>query len=929
VVYGILDACLVRDHRGQPAYCLGSVVDISKRKQTEQALRRRLAYEHLVAEITASVVRVNDIAQFQEECVAELGKTIGVSRVYIFEHHAAQNTMSNTHEWCGAGITPQKVTLQDVPGDAAQWWIETLKRDEIICYADIEQIPDEATKAILRPQNIQSVLVVPIFVGGKYYGFLGFDECAEQRQWPAEDIEILKSITQILSAAIMRARVEQALVRRRNELETLYQGARDVLTGSEFETIARRIFAGAQKITGAQSGYVALLSASGAENELLFLESGGLPCTVDPNLPMPIRGLRAEAYASGEVVWENDFSNSRWAEYMPDGHVALRNVLFAPLRIGEQTVGVIGLANKPTDFDENDRNIAAAMGQLAALGLQRWRAEEATRAERDRLQGVMQTVPVAIMIADDRQCIIQTNRAAAQIFGRSDLSTAKCARCGDIIACAHRKDVNKGCGYAKRCASCEVYRAIKDGLAGKTIDGLETEIEIRRQGKTTRRQILLSAAPLRIGNQAGVILAAKDITEIRKLHAKIAQADRLSSMGMLAAGVAHEINNPLAYTLYNLESLTEDLPPLLEDLRDLHVRLSSPDPVTTKEAQDLAQTLKPSTLTDIHSRLKETLEGTHRIRDITHGLSTFSRVERDTLVPVDLAHVIDVAVNMAFNEIKYRARLIKDYGRTPPILASEGRLSQVFLNLFINASHAIEVGDVEHNEIRIHTWSNDAFVYAEVRDSGSGIAPENLDRLFEPFFSTKAIGKGSGLGLSISKNIVEGYGGTISVESELGSGTRFLVALPIRKQIVPPKKKQPAATAQVTTGRVLLVDDEPAIRKTMARMLREHETVQAANGTEARKILEQDSAFDLILCDMMMPDFSGMDLHQWLIQTHPRLAKNFIFITGGAFTPHARQYLSEVENLRLKKPFDVKNFRKIVSDQIIIAKRKKVSGTSD
>ena len=422
----------------------------------------------------------------------------------------------------------------------------------------------------------------------------------------------------------------------------------------------------------------------------------------------------------------------------------------------------------------------------------------------------------------------------------------------------------------------------------------------------------------------GTLSSGEDITERRALEVKLAQADRLSSMGTLAAGVAHEINNPLSYILYNLESLSEDLPTLIGAMRQFQERLLAQFGADTIDeiAGSAARKMNPLVLDDIQNRFKDALEGTYRIRDVARGLGTFSRVEEDQVVPVNLTHVIDVALSMAANEIKYRARLFKDYGKNlPTVLASEGRLSQVFLNLVINASHAIDEGDLENNEIRVKTWAEGEQVCAQVRDTGSGIAAENQGKIFEPFFTTKGIGVGSGLGLAISKGIVEGFGGTIEVESELGTGTCFTIRLPVRaaKQatVEPPAE---ADEGPKLRGRVLVVDDEAGLRAAMVRMLREHETIQASSGAEAREILEHDQAFDVIISDMMMPDISGMELHQWLAETHPALAAELIFVTGGAFTPLARKYLGKISNIRLEKPFNSANFKKIVGDRIQMAK---------
>jgi GAF domain-containing protein len=169
------------------------------------------------------------------------------------------------------------------------------------------------------------------------------------------------------------------------ELKALMYGSKAVLNLKTFTESARAIFDHCKDLIGAASGYVALLSDSGQENELLFLEAGGLPCNVDPELPMPIRGLRAEAYKYNKAVYHNDFMNSEWVDFMPEGHVILKNVLFSPLILEGRTVGIMGLANKAGDFTDHDARVATGFGELAAIALQNSKyLDERIRAEKQR-----------------------------------------------------------------------------------------------------------------------------------------------------------------------------------------------------------------------------------------------------------------------------------------------------------------------------------------------------------------------------------------------------------------------------------------------------------------------------------------------------------------------------------------------------------------
>jgi signal transduction histidine kinase len=379
-------------------------------------------------------------------------------------------------------------------------------------------------------------------------------------------------------------------------------------------------------------------------------------------------------------------------------------------------------------------------------------------------------------------------------------------------------------------------------------------------------------------------------SEQRKLHQQLLISDRMASVGTLAAGVAHEINNPLAALIANLEFSLEEL-----------ARPQS----------------EPPRSPEIKAPLQDAREAADRVRLIVRDLKVFSRSgDEERRGPVDLEQVLESSVRLAWNEIRHRARLERDYTAIPPAWGNESRLGQVFLNLLVNAAQALPAGRSEENEIRLITRAVEGGVVVEIRDSGIGIGPEVLPNIFDPFFTTKAAGVGTGLGLAICHRIVTGLGGSIEVESQVGRGTAFKVRLPTLPAAADrnASASQPsAAPGQRDRGRVLVIDDEPMINSILRRMLgRDHQVSTATSVREALDRFEAGERFDLIMCDLMMPEMTGMDLHAQLLRSDPALAERLVFMTGGAFTPAAREFLDRVPNARVEKPFDVPSLRALI-----------------
>ena len=283
-----------------------------------------------------------------------------------------------------------------------------------------------------------------------------------------------------------------------------------------------------------------------------------------------------------------------------------------------------------------------------------------------------------------------------------------------------------------------------------------------------------------------LIKANRDLKELNSklsdAQSKLIQSEKLASIGQLAAGVAHEINNPIGFIFSNfgtLEQYLEDLFQMLDAYEQAEASVS--DGAALARIRSLKADLDIDYLKeDIPNLMRESRDGIQRVRKIVQDLKDFSRVDaRQEWESVDLHAGIDSTLNIVNNEIKYKADVVKHYGALPEVQCLPSELNQVFMNLLVNAAHAITA---ERGTITISTGVDGPNVWVEVADTGAGIAQENLKRIFDPFFTTKPVGKGTGLGLSLSYGIVQKHSGRMEVHSELGVGTRFRVTLPIQHE---------------------------------------------------------------------------------------------------------------------------------------------------
>jgi signal transduction histidine kinase len=377
----------------------------------------------------------------------------------------------------------------------------------------------------------------------------------------------------------------------------------------------------------------------------------------------------------------------------------------------------------------------------------------------------------------------------------------------------------------------------------------------------------------------------------RQAAAAAAQTERLIALGTLAAGMAHEINNPLTYVFLNLTGAMRALD-----------GVDRVDP-RTRAALDKSDRM-----------LRAALEGSERIRGVVGGIRLFSRAEQSPAGPVEIRPCLDAALRVVMHDLRTRARLAVEHGEPPFVLADEGRLGQVFLNLLGNAVQAIPEGAPERHEVRVVTSTDDAGrAVIEISDTGVGIPEHLLGRVFEPFFTTKPIGKGTGLGLSISHGIVRSLGGEITARSEVGRGTTFRVCLLPAVACALPHAPVVAEPARRTLS-ILVVDDEPAIGLALRHALPDAgDVVVAASAREAIERFTAHQSYDVVLCDVQMPGMSGIELYRYARGVWPRIADAMVFMSGGAITTEERALLEGDERPLLDKPLDLERLQALLA----------------
>lgn len=510
---------------------------------------------------------------------------------------------------------------------------------------------------------------------------------------------------------------------------------------------------------------------------------------------------------------------------------------------------------------------------LARANLRRTRAVKAVSNERN-LMNVISSMEDAVLIVDVAQNVIFSNPTASRFLG-SDRLELKGRKLDLPFQLGETREIDLSeCGSEPR--MCEVRAS-----------------EMDWEGRPAR------------------LVTMRDVGDRRKaedFRRRLIHSDRLAAIGQLASSVAHEVNTPAGYVLGNLSTLQRDWHEMFvafKSVRDTLARTGGAAVVKNRGLWDGLSALEQQISTK-REMVHESLIGMERIAVILKDLKNFSKIDREEIELVRLDEVAQAACSLVANQVKYQATLEKKLVPMPPVAAHKGRLIQVVTNLLINAGQSMTGSKARKGQIVVSTRKEGESLLLSVRDTGAGVPVEVRDRIFEPFFTTKGQGEGTGLGLSLCVDMIARHGGSIDFESEVGQGSTFTITLPRETGLKIETSKTPLPTpVPGQMVRILVVDDDHLFTRAVSRMLSNaHDIDVTHSGKEALQRLEKDSGYEIVLCDLMMSEMDGPELFQQCSRLYPSLVKRFVFLTGGAVTPHAKEFVSKVRNIVLDKPID-------------------------
>jgi PAS domain S-box-containing protein len=537
-----------------------------------------------------------------------------------------------------------------------------------------------------------------------------------------------------------------------------------------------------EDLTGSPISFIHFVNDDGQTIELVTWSRRTLAsyCTAafDRHYPVDTAGIWAEALRQRRPVVFNDYAIAPGKRGLPDGHAALTRLISLPVIEGERVVMLAGIGNKPAEYAGRD------VETLQMFANDIWSLVRRRRAETE--------------LRDALRALENSPVVSFRWLARKDWPVDHVSR--NVARWGYRpEDLLAGRPTYSEMIHPEDRARVATEVAERTAAGMTEYVQSYRLRAADGRYFWVEDSTHVIRDDAGAAIAyegvvtdddarkryeielAETLEQQRTLNkrleaaqSQLLQSEKMASIGQLAAGVAHELNNPIGFVNSNLGSLENYLRDLFA-IADAYAAVESDCPGMESARALMREKDYDFLREDIVQLLAESRDGLARVAKIVRDLKDFSRPGEEKMDWADLHQGLDSTLNVVWNELKYKCEVKKEYGELPPVRCALSQLNQVFMNLLVNAGHAIP----EKGEIAIRTGRRGDEVFVAIADTGTGIPPENLKRIFDPFFTTKPVGKGTGLGLSLSYGIVQKHGGRIEVASEVGKGTTFTVWLPV------------------------------------------------------------------------------------------------------------------------------------------------------
>jgi two-component system cell cycle sensor histidine kinase/response regulator CckA len=804
--------------------------DTRDRRRGEDAVARRDAIFKIVRDTAEQFLKSPEPESTINDLLKRLGRIMRVDRTYIFENSRDTDgtpLATRRFAWMSEGAGESGPSLQHIRFATPSYsrWKQVLGGGEVI-YGDSAGFP-EAEQAVLRAANIQSILAVPIFAGKEWWGFIGCDDCHCGRTWSILETDALTSLANILGAVMQRRKTERIQ-------HAVYRIAEAAGPARGIHELCRSIHEIVAEIMEAKNFYVALYD----RNEGLL----SFPYFADefdpPMAPKKLgRGLTEYVLRTGTSLL---CTESRFAGLIEHGEAELIGEpspvwLGVPLVIEGETIGVMAVQHytDPAAYGEQEKEILEYVSSQIVRAIDRKRAEEALVSQTAYFQRLFEDSPAGIALMDTADCIVSVNRSFQVMFGYSN-EEIRGRNINDIIAHPFLRE-----------------EAV--ALSSTTQRGMTVSKEtVRRRKDGTNVNVNITGYPILIeGKHVGVYGMYENISERKALEAQILQAQKMESVGTLAGGIAHDFNNLLAIILGHIS--------LMERAANDPIKLSSSISAIAKAADRGAGVVR-QLLT--FARKDEGRRESVRVNDIVRELLKFL----GETIPKSIAIATDLAEGL------------------PSVVADATQIHQVLLNICVNARDAMPRGGTlsiatrlaEHESVRHMFPLADARTYVEIRasDTGVGMDESTRRRIFEPFFSTKEPGRGTGLGLAVVFGIIDSHRGFIHVDSTPGEGSTFTIYLPVRPATIAQGEPAETGPGEVTDGTetILIVEDEEALSGLLRTTLETagYRVLSESDGLAALETFRSHRGeISLVISDVGLPKMSGDQVYAAMRKLDP------------------------------------------------------------